>query len=76
MDVVDRKSAPDALQPVVDQIEPEERTVLRGIMDSSEMDFVAQWIIRNGEAPLGDSRDWDAVQSLAEGIADEPKEPG
>lgn len=76
MEPVDWKRGPDARQPVVDQIEPEDGIVYHGILDSSQLDSVAQWIIKNIEAALGESRDWDAVRSWAEGMAYELKEPG
>ena len=64
---------PKALQSVADRIQPRGVTVLNGAVDPAKLSGVEKWMINKVNAPLGDSRDWDAVTSWAEAIADELK---
>lgn len=76
LELVEGVLVPEALQPVVDQIEPQDVTVFHGILDASELNFIERRMIKMVKAPLGDFRDWDAIRSWAEGIADALEEAG
>jgi len=76
LELVEGVLVPEALQPVVDQIEPQDVTVFHGILDASELNFIERRMIKMVKAPLGDFRDWDAIRSWAEAIAAELKEAG
>jgi len=67
---------PKALQPIADRIGPRDVAVFHGVLDAKKMNFIEKWMIKKVEAPLGDFRDWDAITSWAEAIADALKEEG
>ncbi len=64
---------PKALQPIADRIRPREVTVFNGAVDTAKLSGLEKWMINKVNAPLGDSRDWDAITSWAKAIAGELK---
>jgi len=61
---------PEALQPLVDRIQPRDIAVFSGALDPKKLNFFERWIIKNVKAPVGDFRDWNAITSWAMMIAD------
>jgi menaquinone-dependent protoporphyrinogen oxidase len=62
---------PKAVQPIVDRIEPRGIMVFHGDVNVEKLTFIERAMIKNVEAPIGDFRDWDAITSWANAIADE-----
>ncbi len=62
---------PEAVQPVVDRIEPRGISVFHGNVNMSKLNFIEKSIIKNVEAPIGDFRDWDAIRSWTNAVADD-----
>jgi menaquinone-dependent protoporphyrinogen oxidase len=60
---------PEALQPIADRIQPRDIAVFHGDIDSSKLNFIEKLIVKGVKAPMGDFRDWDAVERWATGIA-------
>ena len=67
---------PAALQPIADRIQPHDIAVFHGVVDEEKLNLIQRWVIKLVKAPLGDSRDWDAITSWATAIADMLKEEG
>jgi menaquinone-dependent protoporphyrinogen oxidase len=67
---------PQALQPLVDRIQPREIAVFHGAVDVNRMNKIETSMIKNIKAPIGDFRDWDAITSWGMAIADVLKETG
>jgi menaquinone-dependent protoporphyrinogen oxidase len=60
---------PEALEPVAERVRPRDVVVFHGAMDAGTLNFIERWMINNVGAPLGDFRDWDAIEAWAEDIA-------
>lgn len=56
---------PKALQPVADRIQPKEIAIFHGALDAKKLSWFERWIAKNVKAPLGDFRDWEAIESWA-----------
>jgi len=65
---------PGGLQPVADEIEPEAIAVFHGRLDVEKINVLEKWVVNNVGAPMGDFRDWDAVETWAASIANALKE--
>jgi menaquinone-dependent protoporphyrinogen oxidase len=65
---------PKGLQPVADRIKPRDIAVFHGDVNTEKLGLIEKWMIKNVKAPAGDFRDWDAITSWAEAIADTVKE--
>lgn len=65
--------APSNVKPIVDQINPRDVAVFGGTLDESRMNFFEKWIIGKVKAPVGDFRNWEAIEQWAKGIATELK---
>lgn len=65
---------PGALRPVADRIRPRDIAVFHGVLDTKKLNLIERWMINNVKAPLGDFRDWDAINSWAANIAEVLKE--
>jgi menaquinone-dependent protoporphyrinogen oxidase len=76
LELMDGWRFPEALQPVADRIEPRDIAVFHGVLDERKLNAIEKWMIKNVKAPLGDSRDWDAITAWATTIADALKEAG
>lgn len=62
---------PGKLQPIADRIGPRDIAVFHGASDPGKLNFIEKWMLKNVKAPVGDFRDWEAIASWAEGIAEE-----
>lgn len=60
---------PEKLQPLADQIQPNDIVVFHGELDKSELNFMERFIIRGVKAPVGDFRDWESIDAWAAHIA-------
>lgn len=61
---------PEAQQPIADRIRPRDIAVFHGALDMRKLNLIEKMLIKGVKAPLGDFRDWDAITSWAEAIAD------
>jgi menaquinone-dependent protoporphyrinogen oxidase len=61
---------PTDLQATADSIKPRDNTVFFGDINVSKMNFLEKWVIKNVKSPVGDFRDWDAINKWAMGIAE------
>lgn len=75
-ELVEGRLLPEGLQPVVDTIKPQGIAVFHGALIRDQLSFFERSIIRMVKAPVGDFRDWDAVESWAVAIADTLREEG
>ena len=62
---------PRALQPIADAIGPRDTALFHGALHLEDLNLIERWMIKNVKAPLGDFRDWDAIDQWARGIAKE-----
>lgn len=60
---------PSNLQPVVDRIQPRDVMVFHGAVDPQKLNFIERWMLKKVKSPVGDFRNWDAVDAWAAGIA-------
>lgn len=60
---------PEALQPVADRIRPRDIAFFGGELDPKKLNLPEKLIVKGLKAPLGDYRDWQAIDSWAAGIA-------
>jgi menaquinone-dependent protoporphyrinogen oxidase len=65
---------PRSLQFIADRIKPKDIAVFHGNLDLSRMSFFEKWMIKNVKAPVGDFRDWNAIEEWAKSIAGVLKE--
>ena len=61
---------PEAQQPIADRIQPRDIAFFHGVLDMKELSLVEKLIVKGIKAPVGDFRDWDAINSWATAIAD------
>jgi menaquinone-dependent protoporphyrinogen oxidase len=64
---------PSALEPVIEAIKPRDIAVFHGMINLDKFNFLEKAAIKNIKAPLGDWRDWDAIEKWAQGIAESLK---
>ncbi|MCJ7567584.1 MAG: flavodoxin domain-containing protein [Anaerolineales bacterium] len=62
---------PMAIQPIVDRIKPRGISVFHGNVNVSKLNSIEKSILKNVEAPIGDFRNWDAIRSWANAVADD-----
>lgn len=60
---------PNGLKGVIESIKPSDTAVFSGNMDVKKMNFIEKWMIKNVKSPVGDFRDWEAINKWAKGIA-------
>lgn len=65
---------PKNLQPIADRIKPHGITVFHGDVDIEKLNFIEKWMIKKVKSPIGDYRDWNAIDSWTTGIANILKE--
>ena len=65
---------PGKLQAITDRIQPRDIAVFHGAVDPQNLNFFTRWMMKNVDAPMGDFRDWDAINAWAVGIGDEMKQ--
>ena len=61
---------PKALQSIADRIHTRDIAVFHGVLDLKKLNLVEKWMIKNVKAPLGDFRDWEAINAWARAISD------
>jgi menaquinone-dependent protoporphyrinogen oxidase len=61
---------PEALQALADRIKPCDIAFFHGVLDTKKMNWAEILLVKGLKAPLGDFRDWDAIQVWAKQIAD------
>ncbi len=61
---------PEALQPIADRIRPRDVALFHGVLDIKKLNLAERLLLRAIKAPVGDFRDWGAITSWAEAIAD------
>jgi menaquinone-dependent protoporphyrinogen oxidase len=60
---------PEALLAVSDRIGPRETVIFHGALDLKKLNLIEKLAIKALSAPLGDYRDWDAIEAWARTIA-------
>lgn len=68
-ELLDGRLYPDSLKPILDTINPEEVTCFGGKLDPERMSFFDRKIIEKVKAPIGDFRDWGAIDAFVDRIA-------
>jgi menaquinone-dependent protoporphyrinogen oxidase len=61
---------PPKLQSIADTIQPQSITVFHGNVDMAKLSLIEKNILSNVRAPVGDFRDWAAIESWAKSIAE------
>ena len=64
---------PKALEPVVSRIRPKDITVFHGAVDPEKLSGLHRFMVKKVEAPVGDFRDWEAIEAWAGIISDSLK---
>ena len=67
--LLDGWSFPEALQPLVEKIQPRGVKVFHGKLDLDNLNFFERSVSRVVHAPEGDFRNWEEIQSWAKHIA-------
>ena len=73
VELLDGWRFPSKQQAIADRIKPRDITVFHGVVDPEKMNKIENKILTNMDTPAGDYRDWDAIISWAQSIADELK---
>ena len=60
---------PPALQLIADRIHTRDIAVFHGVVDPKKLNLIEKWMIKNVKAPLGDFRDWEAINAWASAIS-------
>ena len=61
---------PKGLEPIADRILPKDVAVFRGAAFAERLNWFHRWMLSQVKAPLGDYRDWEAIEAWAGGIAE------
>ena len=61
---------PTALQPIADRIHARDIAIFHGALDPKKLNLIEKWMIKNVKAPLGDFRNWNAINAWASAISD------
>jgi len=64
---------PPGLQPTIDTIKPRDIAVFHGDVRPEKFGKLERLVIKSVKSPMGDFRDWDAIDAWAKGIAAELK---
>jgi menaquinone-dependent protoporphyrinogen oxidase len=67
-------TVPTNVKPVVEELHPRDVAVFGGTLSDGKMNFFEKWITRKVKAPVGDFRNWDAIEEWAQGIASDLKD--
>ncbi|HLF29007.1 MAG TPA: flavodoxin domain-containing protein [Anaerolineae bacterium] len=65
---------PEALQPIADRIRPRDIAFFHGVLDMKKLSLPEKLIIKGIKAPIGDFRDWEAINAWAVTIAEALKQ--
>ena len=60
---------PPLQQAIADRIQPQGTVVFHGALDPQKMSAMEKWIIAKLESPVGEYRDWEAIEEWATSIA-------
>ena len=72
---IDNKLLPGGLLPIAERIHPRDMIIFMGAVDVNRLNMIEKLMIKAAKAPVGDSRDWDAITRWATSIADVLKQP-
>jgi menaquinone-dependent protoporphyrinogen oxidase len=61
---------PKALQPIIEAVRPRDIAVFHGFIDMKKLNFFERFAFKKATDLQGDFRDWDAIISWANAIAD------
>ena len=61
---------PEALQSLADRLQPRDMALFHGVLDLTKLNVAEKLIIKGVKAPLGDYRDWEAVERWGTTIAE------
>lgn len=64
---------PESLQPLFDAIKPIDITLFHGEVNLKKLNFIEKFMAKKVDSPVGDFRDWDAIEKWAISIADHLK---
>jgi menaquinone-dependent protoporphyrinogen oxidase len=71
LELVEGQRMPVALKPIVERIRPRDVTVFHGNINLEKLNFMEKWAIKNvAKKPFGDYRDWEAIESWSDSIAE------
>ncbi|HJS28550.1 MAG TPA: flavodoxin domain-containing protein [Anaerolineales bacterium] len=60
---------PESLKPVAERIDPEDIAFFGGRLDLDKLNLAEKILVKGIKAPMGDFRDWEAIDDWAAGIA-------
>jgi menaquinone-dependent protoporphyrinogen oxidase len=61
---------PEAQRPIAERIHARDIAFFHGALDMKKLHFAERVLVRGIKAPLGDFRDWAAIEAWAAGIAE------
>ncbi len=67
---------PEKLKPIIERIKPRDVSIFHGAIDTKKLTFIEKFLISMVKAEVGDFRDWNAINSWANTIANELKKQG
>ncbi|MGD1992529.1 MAG: flavodoxin domain-containing protein [Anaerolineae bacterium] len=70
VELVDGRKIPEAVQPAVNRIQPQDVAIFHGVLDPNELNFVERWMVKRADQPTGDFRNWDDITAWATAIAE------
>jgi menaquinone-dependent protoporphyrinogen oxidase len=59
---------PEKVKPIIDRIQPRDIVVFHGAVETEKLNFIERTMLKNVKAPVGDFRDWDAINAWAASI--------
>ena len=69
VELLDGWQFPPLQQAIADRIQPQGTVVFHGALDPQKMNAMEKWIMVKLESPVGEFRDWDAIEDWARSIA-------
>ena len=60
---------PESLKPVAERIDPEDIAFFGGRLELDKLNLAEKILVKGIKAPIGDFRDWEAIDDWAAGIA-------
>ena len=60
---------PEAQQPIADRIKPRDIAFFAGEIDTKKLNLAEKVLVKGIKAPVGDFRDWTAIEAWAATIA-------
>ena len=66
---------PEAQKPIAERIRARGTALFNGFVDPTKLSLPEKLILKGVKAPTGDFRDWEAVRTWAQSIAETLKEP-